>query len=120
MCRRGWPQAYRARGAEGAPPATGAGTDAGHRAPSPSQGCQYHTPPVLYSVIHYRFSSSLELNAQHCTKKILYIILYCYAAKAAFLTVLIYIQVLVEGDIFLNTSLTEAFCIAIVEAASCG
>jgi phosphatidylinositol glycan class A protein len=29
-------------------------------------------------------------------------------------------QILVQGDIFLNTSLTEAFCIAIVEAASCG
>ena len=29
-------------------------------------------------------------------------------------------QVLVQGDIFLNTSLTEAFCIAIVEAACCG
>jgi phosphatidylinositol glycan class A protein len=29
-------------------------------------------------------------------------------------------DVLVQGDIFLNTSLTEAFCIAIVEAASCG
>jgi len=29
-------------------------------------------------------------------------------------------QVLVKGHIFLNTSLTEAFCIAIVEAASCG
>ena len=29
-------------------------------------------------------------------------------------------QVLVQGDIFLNTSLTEAFCIAIVEAVSCG
>ncbi|KAJ2157533.1 Phosphatidylinositol N-acetylglucosaminyltransferase GPI3 subunit [Coemansia sp. RSA 552] len=29
-------------------------------------------------------------------------------------------DVLVRGDIFLNTSLTEAFCIAIVEAASCG
>ncbi|KAJ2176887.1 Phosphatidylinositol N-acetylglucosaminyltransferase GPI3 subunit [Coemansia sp. RSA 551] len=29
-------------------------------------------------------------------------------------------KVLVRGDIFLNTSLTEAFCIAIVEAASCG
>jgi phosphatidylinositol N-acetylglucosaminyltransferase subunit A len=28
--------------------------------------------------------------------------------------------VLIRGDIFLNTSLTEAFCIAIVEAASCG
>eukprot|EP00842_Homolaphlyctis_polyrhiza_P001709 jgi/Hompol1/2539/HPOL_002949-RA len=27
---------------------------------------------------------------------------------------------LVQGQIFLNTSLTEAFCIAIVEAASCG
>ncbi|KAM8977033.1 phosphatidylinositol N-acetylglucosaminyltransferase subunit A [Pelodytes ibericus] len=27
---------------------------------------------------------------------------------------------LVKGDIFLNTSLTEAFCMAIVEAASCG
>uniref|UniRef100_A0A7M6DNK1 phosphatidylinositol N-acetylglucosaminyltransferase n=1 Tax=Clytia hemisphaerica TaxID=252671 RepID=A0A7M6DNK1_9CNID len=29
-------------------------------------------------------------------------------------------NLLVQGDIFLNTSLTEAFCIAIVEAASCG
>uniref|UniRef100_A0A0X3PTM6 Glycosyl transferase family 1 domain-containing protein n=2 Tax=Schistocephalus solidus TaxID=70667 RepID=A0A0X3PTM6_SCHSO len=29
-------------------------------------------------------------------------------------------DVLVKGDIFLNTSLTESFCIAIVEAASCG
>lgn len=29
-------------------------------------------------------------------------------------------DVLVQGQIFLNTSLTEAFCIAIVEAASCG
>jgi phosphatidylinositol glycan class A protein len=29
-------------------------------------------------------------------------------------------DVLVKGDIFLNTSLTEAFCVAIVEAASCG
>jgi len=28
--------------------------------------------------------------------------------------------VLIQGDIFLNTSLTEAFCIAIVEAACCG
>jgi phosphatidylinositol N-acetylglucosaminyltransferase subunit A len=27
---------------------------------------------------------------------------------------------LIRGHIFLNTSLTEAFCIAIVEAASCG
>jgi hypothetical protein len=27
---------------------------------------------------------------------------------------------LIRGQIFLNTSLTEAFCIAIVEAASCG
>ena len=29
-------------------------------------------------------------------------------------------NVLVKGQIFLNTSLTEAFCISIVEAASCG
>ncbi|PIK34917.1 putative phosphatidylinositol N-acetylglucosaminyltransferase subunit A-like [Apostichopus japonicus] len=29
-------------------------------------------------------------------------------------------NVLNQGDIFLNTSLTEAFCIAIVEAACCG
>ncbi|XP_073524168.1 phosphatidylinositol N-acetylglucosaminyltransferase subunit A [Phyllobates terribilis] len=29
-------------------------------------------------------------------------------------------NVLVKGEIFLNTSLTEAFCMAIVEAASCG
>jgi len=29
-------------------------------------------------------------------------------------------KLLVRGDIFLNTSLTEAFCMAIVEAASCG
>lgn len=29
-------------------------------------------------------------------------------------------DVLVQGDIFLNCSLTEAFCMAIVEAASCG
>ncbi|XP_018101518.1 phosphatidylinositol N-acetylglucosaminyltransferase subunit A isoform X2 [Xenopus laevis] len=29
-------------------------------------------------------------------------------------------NVLVQGDIFLNTSLTEAFCMAIVEGASCG
>lgn len=29
-------------------------------------------------------------------------------------------NVLVKGQIFLNTSLTEAFCIGIVEAASCG
>ncbi|GFR87187.1 phosphatidylinositol N-acetylglucosaminyltransferase subunit A [Elysia marginata] len=29
-------------------------------------------------------------------------------------------DVLVQGDIMLNTSLTEAFCIAIVEAACCG
>jgi phosphatidylinositol glycan class A protein len=28
--------------------------------------------------------------------------------------------VLCRGHIFLNTSLTEAFCIAILEAASCG
>lgn len=29
-------------------------------------------------------------------------------------------EVLIRGHIFLNTSLTEAFCMAIVEAASCG
>jgi phosphatidylinositol glycan class A protein len=29
-------------------------------------------------------------------------------------------NVLVKGDIFLNSSLTEAFCMAIVEASSCG
>lgn len=29
-------------------------------------------------------------------------------------------KILVKGDIFINTSLTEAFCIAIVEAACCG
>ncbi|VDN11979.1 unnamed protein product [Dibothriocephalus latus] len=29
-------------------------------------------------------------------------------------------DIIVKGDIFLNTSLTESFCIAIVEAASCG
>jgi phosphatidylinositol glycan class A protein len=29
-------------------------------------------------------------------------------------------KVLTQGHVFLNTSLTEAFCIAIVEAASCG
>lgn len=29
-------------------------------------------------------------------------------------------NVLIKGDIFLNSSLTEAFCIAIVEAVSCG
>ena len=29
-------------------------------------------------------------------------------------------NVLIQGDIFLNSSLTEAFCIAIVEAVSCG
>ncbi|XP_067145458.1 phosphatidylinositol N-acetylglucosaminyltransferase subunit A isoform X2 [Centruroides vittatus] len=29
-------------------------------------------------------------------------------------------SILVQGDIFLNASLTEAFCMAIVEAASCG
>ncbi|TGZ61405.1 hypothetical protein CRM22_008010 [Opisthorchis felineus] len=28
--------------------------------------------------------------------------------------------VLIQGDIFLNTSLTEAFCIALLEAVSCG
>lgn len=29
-------------------------------------------------------------------------------------------DVLTQGHIFLNTSLTEAYCMAIVEAASCG
>lgn len=29
-------------------------------------------------------------------------------------------NVLTQGHIFLNTSLTEAYCMAIVEAASCG
>lgn len=29
-------------------------------------------------------------------------------------------EVMVQGQIFLNTSLTEAFCMSIVEAASCG
>jgi phosphatidylinositol glycan class A protein len=29
-------------------------------------------------------------------------------------------DVLCQGDIFLNTSLTESFCIAILEAACCG
>jgi len=29
-------------------------------------------------------------------------------------------DVLNQGHIFLNTSLTEAYCMAIVEAASCG
>ncbi len=29
------------------------------------------------------------------------------------------LQVMIRGDIFLNTSLTEAFCMAILEAASC-
>jgi phosphatidylinositol glycan class A protein len=29
-------------------------------------------------------------------------------------------SVLVRGHIFINASLTEAFCIAIVEAAACG
>jgi len=29
-------------------------------------------------------------------------------------------QVLVRGHIFLNCSLTESFCIALLEAASCG
>jgi phosphatidylinositol glycan class A protein len=36
------------------------------------------------------------------------------------LCMIISLQVLVQGQIFLNTSLTEAFCMAIVEAASCG
>ena len=29
-------------------------------------------------------------------------------------------RLLVQGDIFLNTSLTEAFCMAIIEAVACG
>lgn len=29
-------------------------------------------------------------------------------------------DILIRGNIFLNTSLTEAFCIALLEAASCG
>src|SRR5687767_5222429 len=29
-------------------------------------------------------------------------------------------DILVKGDIFLNSSLTEAFCMAIVEASACG
>ena len=29
-------------------------------------------------------------------------------------------EVLIRGHIFMNCSLTEAFCIAILEAASCG
>ena len=29
-------------------------------------------------------------------------------------------DLLVRGDIFLNCSLTESFCIAVVEAACCG
>ncbi|CAL8106313.1 unnamed protein product [Calicophoron daubneyi] len=29
-------------------------------------------------------------------------------------------SILIQGDIFLNTSLTEAFCIALLEAVSCG
>ena len=29
-------------------------------------------------------------------------------------------EILIQGDIFLNCSLTEAFCMAILEAASCG
>lgn len=29
-------------------------------------------------------------------------------------------EILSSGDIFLNTSVSEAFCIAILEAASCG
>lgn len=30
------------------------------------------------------------------------------------------LKLLVQGDIFLNTSLTEAFCVALLEAVSCG
>ncbi|THD18392.1 Phosphatidylinositol N-acetylglucosaminyltransferase subunit A [Fasciola hepatica] len=29
-------------------------------------------------------------------------------------------DLLVQGDIFVNTSLTEAFCVALLEAVSCG
>ena len=29
-------------------------------------------------------------------------------------------KLLIQGDIFLNTSLTEAFCMAVIEAVSCG
>ena len=29
-------------------------------------------------------------------------------------------RLLVKGDVFLNTSLTEAFCMAILEAVACG
>ena len=29
-------------------------------------------------------------------------------------------KLLIRGDIFLNTSLTEAFCMAVIEAVSCG
>ena len=29
-------------------------------------------------------------------------------------------HLLIKGDIFLNTSLTEAFCMAILEAVACG
>lgn len=44
------------------------------------------------------------------------IYLWCHIKLSAFVD----IQVLVQGDILINTSLTEAFCIAIVEAACCG
>ena len=40
--------------------------------------------------------------------------------KICVLSLFIIVQVLVQGDILINTSLTEAFCIAIVEAACCG
>ena len=32
----------------------------------------------------------------------------------------LFYKVLVQGDIFFNPSITEAFCIAIVEGACCG
>uniref|UniRef100_A0A8C4WYM5 phosphatidylinositol N-acetylglucosaminyltransferase n=1 Tax=Eptatretus burgeri TaxID=7764 RepID=A0A8C4WYM5_EPTBU len=54
-----------------------------------------------------------ELREQHCL----------HDSRVTLLGALDHRQVrdvLVGGDIFLNTSLTEAFCMAIVEAASCG
>lgn len=44
----------------------------------------------------------------------------CHVFSLWSLPVSFLVKVLVQGNIFLNTSLTEAFCIAIVEAASCG
>ncbi|VDK80303.1 unnamed protein product [Anisakis simplex] len=48
---------------------------------------------------------------------------YCLQDRVVMLGTLPHNQVrdvLVQGQIFLNTSLTEAFCMSIVEAASCG